>query len=182
MRSQIASQRRKVPMSKAPGGPSVARGFVLALLLVAVGGGQAFAHRSPSNCNANRLTLDQNPAGNIVSEQTVTYTVGVFNPGPEDQGVEGSQQPGASEDADGVGEGHVRDLQREDRQADQVRGGAVHRRRFRVEQRGRSRARPPSSLWPASCSRARGSQSCSGSPPPPHSSPTGCRSPDTLRP
>src|SRR5438132_1594424 len=63
---------------------SVARGFVLALLLLAVSGGQALAHRSPSNCNANRLTLslDQNPAGNIVSGQTVTYTVGVFNPGP----------------------------------------------------------------------------------------------------
>src|SRR3989475_137176 len=84
MRSQIASQRRKVPMSKAPGGPSVARGFVLGLLLLAISGGQALAHRSPSNCNANRLTLslDQNPAGNIVSGQTVTYTVGVFNPGP----------------------------------------------------------------------------------------------------
>src|SRR5216110_1204551 len=84
MRSQIASQRRKVPMSKAPGGPSVARGFVLGLLLLAISGGQALAHRSPSNCNANRLTLslDQNPAGNIVSGQTVAYTVGVFNPGP----------------------------------------------------------------------------------------------------
>src|SRR5437870_296681 len=84
MRSQIASQRRKIPMSKAPGGPSVARGFVLGLLLLAISGGQALAHRSPSNCNANRLTLslDQNPAGNIVSGQTVTYTVGVFNPGP----------------------------------------------------------------------------------------------------
>src|SRR5213594_4052991 len=84
MHSQIASQRRKVPMSKAPSGPSVARGFVVALLLLAVSGGQALAHRSPSNCNANRLTLslDQNPAGNIVSGQTVVYTVGVFNPGP----------------------------------------------------------------------------------------------------
>src|SRR5438034_8618 len=84
MRSQIASQRRKIPMSKAPGGPSVARGFVLGLLLLTVSGGQALAHRYPSNCNANRLTLslDQNPAGNIVSGQTVTYTVGVFNPGP----------------------------------------------------------------------------------------------------
>src|SRR5437870_6425648 len=84
MRSQIASQRRKIPMSKAPGGPSVARGFVLGLLLLAISGGQALAHRSPSNCNANRLTLslEQNPAGNIVSGQTVTYTVGVFNPGP----------------------------------------------------------------------------------------------------
>src|SRR5438094_356685 len=72
-------------MSKPASGPSsVARGFVLALLLLAVSGGQALAHRSPSNCNANRLTLslDQNPAGNIVSGQTVTYTVGVFNPGP----------------------------------------------------------------------------------------------------
>src|SRR5213083_1349216 len=71
-------------MAKAPGGSSVARGFVVALLLLAVSGGQALAHRSPSNCNANRLTLslDQNPAGNIVSGQTVTYTVGVFNPGP----------------------------------------------------------------------------------------------------
>src|SRR5882724_1881688 len=63
---------------------SVARGFVLALLLLAVSGGQALAHRSPYNCNANRLPLsrDQNPAGNIVSGATVTYTVGVFNPGP----------------------------------------------------------------------------------------------------
>src|SRR5438067_172772 len=71
-------------MAKAPGGSSVARGFVVALLLLAVSGGQALAHRSPSNCNANRLTLslDQNPAGNIVSGQSVTYTVGVFNPGP----------------------------------------------------------------------------------------------------
>src|SRR5437867_485717 len=72
-------------MSKTASGPSsVARGFVLALLLLAVSGGQALAHRSPSNCNANRLTLslDQTPAGNIVSGQTVTYTVGVFNPGP----------------------------------------------------------------------------------------------------
>src|SRR5436189_364901 len=84
MRSQIASQRRKVPMSKAPGGPSVARGFVLGRLPLAIRGGQALAHRPPSDCNANRLTLslDQNPAGNIVSGQTVTYTVGVFNPGP----------------------------------------------------------------------------------------------------
>src|SRR5881397_4036123 len=71
-------------MSKTAGSPSVARGFLLGLLLLAVSGGQALAHRSPSNCNANRLTLslDQNPAGNIVSGQTVTYTVGVFNPGP----------------------------------------------------------------------------------------------------
>src|SRR5213595_506852 len=71
-------------MRKSVGGPSVARGFVLGLLLLTVSGGQALAHRSPSNCNANRLTLslDQNPAGNIVSGQTVTYTVGVFNPGP----------------------------------------------------------------------------------------------------
>src|SRR5436309_10934 len=71
-------------MYKTANGSSVARGFVLALLLLGVSGGQALAHRSPSNCNANRLTLslDQNPAGNIVSGQTVTYTVGVFNPGP----------------------------------------------------------------------------------------------------
>ena len=71
-------------MRKSVGGPSVARGFVLGLLLLAVSGGQALAHRSPSNCNANRLTLslDQNPAGNVVSGQTVVYTVGVFNPGP----------------------------------------------------------------------------------------------------
>src|SRR5213080_648860 len=71
-------------MAKAPGGSSVARGFVVALLLLAISGGQALAHRSPSDCNANRLTLslDQNPAGNIVSGQTVAYTVGVFNPGP----------------------------------------------------------------------------------------------------
>src|SRR5207244_6105280 len=49
-----------------------------------VSGGQALAHRVPSNGNANRLTLalDQNPAGHIVSGQTVTYTVGVFTPGP----------------------------------------------------------------------------------------------------
>src|SRR2546422_1473682 len=71
-------------MYKTANGPSVARGFVLALLLLGVSVGQALAHRSPSNCNANRLTLslDQNPAGSIVSGQTVTYTVGVFNPGP----------------------------------------------------------------------------------------------------
>src|SRR5438874_2722757 len=71
-------------MEKTASGRSVARGFVLALLLLGVSGGQALAHRAPSNCNANRLTLslDQNPAGNIVSGQTVTYTVGVFNPGP----------------------------------------------------------------------------------------------------
>src|SRR2546422_9165790 len=71
-------------MSKSARRPSVARGFVLGLVLLAVSGGQALAHRSPSNCNANRLTLslDQNPAGNIVSGQTVVYTVGVFNPGP----------------------------------------------------------------------------------------------------
>src|SRR5436190_6070321 len=71
-------------MYKTANGSSVARGFVLALLLLGVSGGQALAHRSPSNCNANRrtLSLDQNPAGNIVSGQTVTYTVGVFNPGP----------------------------------------------------------------------------------------------------
>src|SRR5881396_2681115 len=71
-------------MSKTAGCPSVARGFLLGLLILAVSGGQALAHRSPSNCNANRLTLSlqQNPAGNIVSGQTVAYTVGVFNPGP----------------------------------------------------------------------------------------------------
>src|SRR5438034_4325201 len=71
-------------MEKTASGRSVARGFVLALLLLGVSGGQALAHRAPSNCNANRLTLslDQNPAGNIVSGQTVTYTVGVFNPAP----------------------------------------------------------------------------------------------------
>src|SRR5438132_5398746 len=71
-------------MSEATGGSSVATGVVLGLLLLAISGGQALAHRSPSDCNANRLTpsLDQNPAGNIVSGQTVAYTVGVFNPGP----------------------------------------------------------------------------------------------------
>src|SRR5213592_2072291 len=71
-------------MSKKTGGSLVARGISLALLLLVVSGGQALAHRSPSNCNANRLTLSiqQNPAGSIVSGQTVTYTVGVFNPGP----------------------------------------------------------------------------------------------------
>src|SRR5205809_5760223 len=71
-------------MSTTEGRPALMRGFVLALLLLGVSGGQALAHRSPSNCNANRLTLslDQNPAGNIVSGQTVVYTVGVFNPGP----------------------------------------------------------------------------------------------------
>src|SRR2546430_11556407 len=42
----------------------------------------------------------------------------------------------------GDGAGHVRDLQREDRQADQVRGGAVHRRGLRVEQRGRDAVVP----------------------------------------
>src|SRR5438067_13329999 len=71
-------------MAKAPGGSSVARGFVVALLLLAVSGGQALAHRSPTTLFASRLilSLDQNPAGNIVSGQTVVYTVGVFNPGP----------------------------------------------------------------------------------------------------
>src|SRR2546422_3198398 len=71
-------------MYKTANGSSVARGFVLALLLLGVSGGQALAHRPPSNCNANRLTLslDQNPAGNIVSGQTVAYTVGGFNPRP----------------------------------------------------------------------------------------------------
>src|SRR5213594_3461627 len=71
-------------MSKAAGGSSVARGFVLALLLLGVSGGPALAHRSPSNCNANRLVLsvEQNPAGNVVNGQTVTYTVSAFNPGP----------------------------------------------------------------------------------------------------
>ena len=67
-------------MSTTEGRPALMRGFVLALLLLGVSGGQALAHRSPSNCNANRLTLslDQNPAGSIVSGQTVTYTVGVL--------------------------------------------------------------------------------------------------------
>src|SRR5438874_1671979 len=71
-------------MEKTASGRSVARGFVLALLLLGVSGGQALAHRAPSNCNANRLTpsLDRNPPGNIVSGQTVPYPVGVFNPGP----------------------------------------------------------------------------------------------------
>src|SRR5213593_3332414 len=71
-------------MSTTTGLRTLTRGFVLGLLLLGVSGGQALAHRSPSNCNANRLTLslDQNPAGNIVSGQTVAYTVGVFNPGP----------------------------------------------------------------------------------------------------
>src|SRR5438132_3065769 len=70
-------------MSKTADRPSVVRGFVLALLLLALSGGQALAHRSPSNCNANRLTfaLDRN-SGDIVNGQTVTYAVGVFNPGP----------------------------------------------------------------------------------------------------
>src|SRR5438034_1225679 len=35
-----------------------------------------------SDVCSSDLSLDQNPAGNIVSGQTVTYTVGVFNPGP----------------------------------------------------------------------------------------------------
>src|SRR5437879_2208180 len=71
-------------MSDTASRPSLTRGFLLALLLLGVSSGQALAHRSPSNCNANRLTLslDQNPAGNIVSGQTVVYTVVVFNPGP----------------------------------------------------------------------------------------------------
>src|SRR5205809_1411135 len=71
-------------MSTTEGRPALMRGFVLALLLLGVSGGQALAHRSPSNCNANRLTLSLhlNPAGNIVSGKTVVYTVGVFNPGP----------------------------------------------------------------------------------------------------
>src|SRR5881392_2833634 len=82
----------------ASGRSSVARVFVLALLLLAVSGGQALAHRSPSNCNANRLTLslDQNPAGNIVSGQTVTYRVGVFNPGPGSPGSIGCDVTGTT--------------------------------------------------------------------------------------
>ena len=85
-------------MSKAPAGSSAARGFVLALLLLAVSGGQALAHRSPSNCNANRLalSLEQNPAGNIVSGGTVTYTVGVFNPGPGPVGSIGCDVTGTT--------------------------------------------------------------------------------------
>src|SRR5438552_3003825 len=72
-------------MSKTASGPSsVARGFVLALLLLAVSGGQALAHRSPSTSDANRLThsLGQDPAGDSVSGEAVTHTVGVLNPGP----------------------------------------------------------------------------------------------------
>src|SRR5207245_8121599 len=53
-----------------------------------------------------------------------------------DRGLGGSEQPGAREDAHGDGAGHVRDVQREGGQADQVRGGAVHRRRLRQQQRG----------------------------------------------
>src|SRR5438552_3711303 len=85
-------------MSEAPAGSSAARGFVLALLLLAVSGGQALAHRSPSNCNANRLalSLEQNPAGNIVSGGTVTYTVGVFNPGPGPVGSIGCDVTGTT--------------------------------------------------------------------------------------
>src|SRR5436190_17154822 len=85
-------------MSKSVGGPSVARGFVLALLLLGVSGGQALAHRSPSNCNANRLALsvDQTPAGSIVSGQTVTYRVGVFNPGPGSPGSIGCDVTGTT--------------------------------------------------------------------------------------
>src|SRR6184192_1669441 len=69
---------------KIANGPPVARGFVLALLLLGVSGGQALAHISPSGCNANRLavSLEQSKPGSIVSGQTVTYTVGAFNPGP----------------------------------------------------------------------------------------------------
>src|SRR6058998_197720 len=71
-------------MEKTANSGLVTRGFVLALLLLAVSGGPALAHRSPSNCNANRLVLavEQNPAGNVVNGQTVTYTVSAFNPGP----------------------------------------------------------------------------------------------------
>src|SRR5213596_783931 len=82
----------------ASGRSSLARGFVLALLLLAVSGGQALAHRSPSNCNANRLALsvDQTPAGSIVSGQTVTYRVGVFNPGPGSPGSIGCDVTGTT--------------------------------------------------------------------------------------
>src|SRR5439155_14296204 len=71
-------------MKKLASGPSLASGFPLALLLLGVSGGQALAHKSPSNCTTNRfvLAIEQNPAGNIVSGQTMNYTVSVFNPGP----------------------------------------------------------------------------------------------------
>jgi len=65
MRSQIASQRRKIPMSKAPGGPLGGERLRSRSSAPRHHGGQALAHRSPSNCNANRLTLslDQNRPG-----------------------------------------------------------------------------------------------------------------------
>src|SRR5438093_6745016 len=85
-------------MSKTADRASVARGFVFGLLLLAVSGGQALAHRSPSNCNANLLALsvDQTPAGSIVSGQTVTYRVGVFNPGPGSPGSIGCDVTGTT--------------------------------------------------------------------------------------
>src|SRR5438046_3134499 len=85
-------------VSKTADRASVARGFVLALLLLGVSGGQALAHRSPSNCNANLLALsvDQTPAGSIVSGQTVTYRVGVFNPGPGSPGSIGCDVTGTT--------------------------------------------------------------------------------------
>src|SRR5438034_3221794 len=85
-------------VSKTADRASVARGFVFGLLLLAVSGGQALAHRSPSNCNANLLALsvDQTPAGSIVSGQTVTYRVGVFNPGPGSPGSIGCDVTGTT--------------------------------------------------------------------------------------
>src|SRR5213595_892517 len=85
-------------MSTTAGRPALTRGFVLALLLLGVSGGQALAHRSPSNCNANLLALsvDQTPAGSIVSGQTVTYRVGVFNPGPGSPGSIGCDVTGTT--------------------------------------------------------------------------------------
>ena len=53
------------------------------LVLAAVSGGRAWADVSPAGCNANLVTLSiSRDKLQIVNGETVTYTVGVFNPGP----------------------------------------------------------------------------------------------------
>jgi len=62
---------------------SVAARVGLGLVLVAVGGGRAWAVVSPAGCNANLVTLSiSRDKLQIVNGETVTYTVGLFNPGP----------------------------------------------------------------------------------------------------
>src|SRR5207249_10814629 len=84
LRSQIARQPRKIPMSEATGGSPLATLFPYTTLFRSRRARPPPPVPPPVRCNANRLilSLDQNPAGNIVSGQTVVYTVGVFNPGP----------------------------------------------------------------------------------------------------